>query len=311
MNINGILKNEYGIVLDSYERIDIGVINDNYRVKTNNGDYLLKKYNTDSKEKVDFEIGLYKKLEENDFPAPRIVKRVDDLFYGEDELYVLFEYIDGEMLDKVDKNIVKKVGRLLGRKHEIFSNHDELIELTTWEPDDVEKIIFNDYEKVKKRDFENSGKFVDFIKDEFIKLKLPDNLPVGITHQDVKPENIIVKDDKISFIDFNNCYYGVLLYDVMTFAIWSLFDDKGRLDVQLFREYLMAYNKKRELQDIEIYNIFEALKFRILREAFVWPYRWLDEEKSRKYPWMFVDYYKDIVGNEAEYKLELEKIWGN
>jgi Ser/Thr protein kinase RdoA (MazF antagonist) len=311
MNVEEILKNEYGIDVESYERIDAGVINDNYHVKTRNGDYLLKNYKIDEKEKVEFEIDIYKKLEENNFPSPRIVKNLDNLLYNDDGLYILFDYINGEMLTRIDKITVRKVGGLLGEKHEIFSDYNHQVELTTWEPRDIEEILYSDYEKVENRDFKDSRVFVSFIKDEFSKLKLAESLLSGITHQDVKPENIIENNGEISLIDFNNCYYGVLLYDVMTFVIWALFNSEGRLNVSLFREYLMAYGDKRELTKIEIDSIFEALKFRLLREAYVWPYRWLDEKKARKYSWMFVDYYKDIIENEKDYKIELEKTWQN
>lgn len=312
--IKDMLKKEYQIEPQFIERINFGVINDNFYIKSQDDrEYLFKKYKNDQLNKIDFEIELYKILEENDFPAPKIVATVNNQrLLKNDGNYILFNYIPGRMLNTVDQNIAKQVGSLTGRLHSIFNNIHENVIIEKWEPNDIANIIFNHGNEVVERDFDYADKFVQYIQNEYQELKLDTDLPQGMTHQDIKPENIIIDSKgEISFIDFNNCYTGCLLTDVMTFPIWAMFDFNNKLDISLFASYIKAYDQSRNLRQIEKSNIMKALKFRLLREAYVWPYRWLNADKARRNAWMFVNRYKDIISNEDSYNKEVEKLWQN
>lgn len=312
--IKDTLKKEYQIEPQVIERINFGVINDNYYIKNHDGrEYLFKKYKNDQHAKIEFEIELYKILEGNNFPAPKIVTTVNNQrLLKADGNYILFKYIPGRMLNSVEQNIAKQVGSLTGQLHNIFNNIKENVNIEKWEPDDITNILFNHGNEVAERDFDYAYKFVQYVQNEYQKLKLDADLPQGMTHQDIKPENIIIDSDgKISFIDFNNCYTGCLLSDVMTFPIWAMFDFDNKLDISLFASYIKAYDQSRNLLQIEKSNIMETFKFRLLREAYVWPYRWLKADKARRNAWMFVNRYKDIISNEDSYNKEIEKLWQN
>lgn len=314
MKIEEILKSEYGLELKRFKKIKFGVVNDNFYIFADDKEYLLKIYKIDNEEKVKFEISLHEFLKKNNFPAPRIVKNLNEDFYGKndnDNVYVLFEYIQGEMLKNINVSKVDQIGRLSGMLHYILKDFQQHIEVKNWDKERVKKIIFEEGNIVLQRKLKKKYEFVNFIREEFDKLDLDYDFPKGMTHQDIKPENIIEdQEGNINFIDFNNCYRGVLLYDVMTFVSWALFED-GTLNFEFFKEYLKAYESQRAFNEIEKDKILEALKFRLLREAYVWPFKWRDKNKATKNAWMFLNFYKNIINNEEYYKNQLNKIWQN
>ena len=149
-----------------------------------------------------------------------------------------------------------------------------------------------------QKKYPDAKALIGFIQKELSNIVFPNKLPQGVTHQDVKPENI-VKDARgaIHFIDFDACYRGILLYDVMTPIIWMCFTKGGQLRKQHIQSYVRGYQGVRKLEQKEKKHFFDALKFRLLREAFVWPMRFsaaIAKPKSRH----FVKAYCELSGHQ-------------
>lgn len=303
MNIEEILNKDYNIFPIKIKKINRGVINENYYVTTGEKEYIFKIYKNDGVDKVKFELGICEDLEKNYFPSPRVVKNAsNDLFGINEKVYALFHFIPGNTIKDLDKNKMRLIGKLLGKMHSILQNTKQTVEVKTWEPEDIKKLINDHADEVAGRDMKNTREFVDFVKKEFIKINLPELLPTGMTHQDVKPDNIIEnRNGDISFIDLNDCYHGVLLHDMMTVIIWTAFQD-NKFNIDFLIEFLKGYNEERKLTKIEKESILESLKFRLLREAFVWPLRWLDDSLAKKYAWDFIHFYKVLIKDEDEYR---------
>lgn len=50
----------------------------------------------------------------------------------------------------------------------------------------------------------------------------------GPCHLDMKPENCLVKNNKIKiFLDFDNCEYNALILDIGRTLKWWCYDEKG------------------------------------------------------------------------------------
>jgi homoserine kinase type II len=307
------LSQEYNIIPLEIKKIEKGVINSNYFVRTLEKNYLFKIYNLRNVKEVEFELGILEVLKENSFPCPRIVKNKNKMLFCHfnEKPCVLLEYIEGGAPKNLDRDIMNNIGEKVGSLHKLLINYEQKIERPTWEPGDIKKYIANESDNIKKKDFQDAEKFVKIIQEEFEKLNLPDGLPQGMTHQDIKPENVIVDEKgELSIIDFNDCYRGVLLYDIMTSIIWTCFEKKEANTV-LIKEYIRGYERERRLSDLEKRYWIEALKFRLLREAFVWPMRWLDPSLARKYGWSFLESYLNLIKNESEIKNKVNDIWEN
>ena len=126
-------------------------------------------------------------------------------------------------------------------------------------------------------------------------------LPRGGTHQDIKPENVLVKNNHSvnGIIDFDNGYYGDLLHDITTTICWYCF--KGhRLNFRLFENFISSYQDERKLSDIEKEYFYQGIKFRLIREAIIWPmYVSHNEVISMRYSDYFMDLYNNFNIDES------------
>ncbi|MCU0821166.1 MAG: phosphotransferase [Spirochaetes bacterium] len=302
-DIKRILREDYGIKALAVEKIKVGVINSNYIVNSDSGDYLFKIYNLHNDREVRFELNILEFLGGYNFPCPRIIRNTRGglLVKYSGRPVVLLSFIPGRMALEPPPDVMRTVGVLAGRLHKLLRNFKQPVKIFTWEPADIGRLIRTESENIIKKKYPDAENFVGFIAGQFKQMKFPGTLPVGMTHQDIKPENIIVDDKgKISFIDFNNCYRGVLIYDAMTTVIWSCFRN-GDLREDLFSQYILGYNESRPFTGIEKEYCFDALRFRLLRETFVWPMRFkpgVAREKGEP----FLLSYRNLMKHEGLYK---------
>jgi len=306
------LERCYGINTLEINQIDHGVINSNFRIHSRHGSYIFKIYNLRDELNVSFELEILEFLSLKKFPSPRaIADKAGRLFRQfQAKPAVLLRYIPGRMITDITDQQMFQIGEGVGALHRILENYRQEIERVTWEPDDIRRHIQVESKNIIRKNYPDALNFVSFISREFKNLEFPVNLPMGITHQDIKPDNIIIdQEGHISFIDFNDCYKGTLLFDIMTTVIWSCFE-VGALDFEMFKSYLGGYMKERPLTLIEKEYCFTALLFRLLREAFVWPMRFssdIAEKRSKK----FLSGYRYLRTHEGKYRSMIASLLAN
>lgn len=71
----------------------------------------------------------------------------------------------------------------------------------------------------------------------------------GLIHADLRPSNIMIHDDTLTVIDFDDCGYGWLLYDL---ASAFSFIEHEPYAPRIAKEWLKGYQEVRELSDKEI-----------------------------------------------------------
>ncbi|MFH1979259.1 MAG: homoserine kinase [Patescibacteria group bacterium] len=292
-----VVLKEYDIDITSLKKIKEGVINLNYRVLTGSGECLLKIYNWRKPEEVEFELGVLDYLASKNFPCPRIIKNRQGDFYSfiQDKPVVLLDYISGETLREISSETLYKTGVLTGRLHRVLRGYKQSVK-KDWRlsppPEDFKK-----YLKIEVGQFPKARNFIDFIVAEFEKIDLPTDLPQGITHQDIKPDNILVdKGGGLSFIDFDNIYRGALLYDIMTVVVWTCFKENVLCDDSL-DSFLQGYELERGLTNLERKYFNNALRFRLLREAFAWGPTRFNTRLAKKNCRSFLTSYKNLCQN--------------
>jgi len=222
--------------------ITYGVINFNYLIETSDQKYLFKIYNLSDEKNLAFELSILDFLSTKRFPCPRIVSdRRQRLYHFFDaKPAVLLNYIPGRMITDITPDQMHRIGSGVGLLHRLLMDFRQPIERVTWEVVDMERHIQNRSAEIIQKNYPDAIEFVGFVAREFQKLDFPDNLPQGLTHQDVKPENIIIDNTgRISFVDFNDCYRGTLLVDVMTTIIWACFREDA-LDTDLLEAMCAA-----------------------------------------------------------------------
>jgi Ser/Thr protein kinase RdoA (MazF antagonist) len=298
-NIFSYISESYGIQVLDAQKIEKGVLNSNFLIQTAGCQYVFKVYNFKKENEIDFEVRALKILGEENFPAPRIIGNNQGNFVGyfDSRPCILYYFIDGVAKDVWGVDLVRQVGVLIGKMHLILRDYTNRSKVGLWDFEQIKNLVQNDGARLVRGGFPGASALLSFLSREFDKINLEAGLPVGFTHQDVKPENVIVADGRVNgFVDFDNSYIGVLINDLTTTAIWSCFSNK-KLDIDLFDTLVSGYEKERRLERCEKNSLEACMRFRFLREAFIGPYVTLHRmEFSKQRSDYFVELYKNFKG---------------
>ncbi|MFA6429369.1 MAG: phosphotransferase [Patescibacteria group bacterium] len=297
----------YGVVVHDISRISRGVINQNYRVRTDKGMFLWKVYSLRTPKQVTYELAILRTLRAKNFHCPEVVQDLQGHAQGvwDDRPCVLLHYIPGKPLAYATAVQLNRMGQFLGAMHTTLQGVTlPRVARDRWEYAEVRRMLFEHGEEIVRKGFPGGEAVVAFMQSEFAKLPSQKQLPCGVTHQDVKPENVIVDaKGKLHYLDFDNAYEGVLLNDVATTIIWTCFP-KGKLDVALLRAIVRGYERSRLLTEEERAAFETTLKFRLLREAFAWPYRFSPEDAMKNHT-QFIKAYRDL----CHYSVIQKRLW--
>ena len=295
------LKNEYGLARPYARRMPQGVIDFNYAVFSGKQQYVFKMFNTRNSEQVNFELSALQRLARFDFKTPRLVltklnKRASTIA---GRPCALLRFIPGRTLLHPNLDDMRIIGHMLGELHVRLGKIQQKVKKQTWEPKDIKRYLKTCRGSIIRKRYPKAGAIISFIQKELASITFPDGLPQSVTHQDVKPENII-KDECgiIHFIDFDACYRGIMLYDVMTPIIWMGFTKSGQLRRPYIKAIITGYQHARVLTPKEKRHLYDALRFRLLREAFVWPMRFsprVAQPKSER----FMRAYKKLSSHKS------------
>ncbi len=112
-------------------------------------------------------------------------------------------------------------------------------------------------------------KIVDEVRSGVVKNRLPKSLPSGPVHVDVKPENELFINDRLTgIIDFGNFYIDVFVLDIGKAMMWNCIFRK-KLDIKLVDALIDGYESKRILSRSEKSHLFRAIAFAIYSHIWV------------------------------------------
>ena len=95
------------------------------------------------------------------------------------------------------------------------------------------------------------------------------DLPCGPIHVDIKPENELFAEEKLTgIVDFGNFYIGPYMIDFGKMGMWNCVR-KGRFDRKLFEEMRRGYESKRKFSRAEVGYIKKSILFAIYSHIFV------------------------------------------
>ncbi|MBC8500823.1 MAG: homoserine kinase [Nanoarchaeota archaeon] len=254
--------------LVSFERIKQGFMNYSYIITTDQGRFVLR-ISKKTKKKKDrlFEIGMVNHLQ--GFPVPYYIKdnrnRYINTFKGHH--YSIYLFLNGSMPKKTTKKLFKQVAFFLAKFHNKINSFESGINRFSWYSFTDERA--DEFEKYLLKEIPEYESEILYLKEELLKNRLPENLPSGAIHCDVKRENILVHNRNLSgVVDFDNCQIGPFLLDLAIAINWFCTDWKG-LDYRKTRKFLKFYEKYRKLSNEEKKSIFRAIKYAYLSHEFV------------------------------------------
>jgi homoserine kinase type II len=292
----------------SYKGIAEGVENTNYLVHTTSGTFILTIY----EKRVDpadlpFFLGLMEHLSARGVNCPLPVRDTSGRVLNElaGRSAALITFLEGVWPKRPRVEHCLELGKALARMHiagESFAlKRANALGLAGWRP------LFD---KFSSRCEEICPGLHDLITSElrFLELSWPRDLPPGVIHADLFPDNVFFVDDKLSgIIDFYFACNDALAYDIAVCLNAWCFDAKSEFDPKKGGALIEGYSSVRPLSAAEREAVPILARGAAMRFLLTRSYDWLNTPKdalvARKDPADYVRRLKfhQSVGAIADY----------
>jgi homoserine kinase type II len=243
----------YGIGdLLSYKGIAEGVENSNFLLHTSSGYFFLTLYEKRvAKEDLPFFLGLMAHLASRGINCPQPVKTNKGEILGTlaGRPAAIIDFLEGVWPRKPNAAHCAAVGEALAKLHlaggDFAMSRANALSVSGWRP------LF---EAAAPRADELQPGLRTFLATELDHLEKawPNDLPRGVIHADLFPDNVLFLGDKLSgLIDFYFACNDILAYDVAICLNAWCFEIDHSFNVTKARAFLNAYSKVRPLSDAE------------------------------------------------------------
>ena len=252
--------------LVSHIGIRNGSVNTHYLIETKRGRYFAKIDEVKSELEVKQELDLLFHLKKQGFPCLQPLKSKSGRHYLETQgkCVTVSRYLDGTELPVGSLNTthLETLGHALANLHLIGRSYKKGID---------NRFGFNRiaaiYREVRRQLPSHLKNIVRVIDDEFSYLEnyLDNNLPKGIIHGDLFPDNVKFKGNRlVGIMDFEAACRGKLIYDLAT-AVNALCFVDDRYQIDRFEPLIAGYESLRPLSLPEWDSFPNELRFSALR----------------------------------------------
>jgi homoserine kinase type II len=239
--------------LMSYKGIAEGVENSNFLLHTDKAPYILTLY----EKRVDpndlpFFLGLMQHLADRGLSCPLPVARRDGDLLGElcGRPGALISFLEGVWLRKPEARHCREVGAALAQMHLAGEGFEitrrNALSVSGWRPL---------WDKSAPQADEVEAGLADEVRAEldFLESHWPSNLPAGVIHADLFPDNVFFLDDKLSgLIDFYFACNDFLAYDLSICLNAWCFEPDNSYNITKGRALIEGYQSVRPLSSAEI-----------------------------------------------------------
>ena len=230
-----------------------GVENTNYLMQTDRGQFILTLYEKRvSAGDLPFFLNLMEFLAEAGIPSPTPLQGRDGKALRTlcDRPAAIITFLNGMSPKRMQVGHCAEVGAALARFHNAGANFDmsrpNRLSVDAWRP------LFNS--SAARADEVIPGLAAILSKElDFLEANWPDNLPKGVCHADLFPDNVFFLGDKLSgLIDFYFACNDFLVYDLAICLNAWCFERDNSFNVTKARRMLAAYRRERSTSDAEI-----------------------------------------------------------
>jgi len=208
------LKYNLGKLLN-YKGIQEGIENTNYFIQTDKGKFILTVYEKRVEEKdLPFFMGLMRNLYDANFPSPEPIISKNGNYITEisGKKAAVVSFLDGSAKKNLNPNDCQMVGIQTAKLHMITKNltgkRENKLSVNSWR--EIYKKVQKDCSKIHINLTKTIEKNLDEIENNW-----PKNIPSGIIHADLFPDNIFFKNDKLTgIIDFYFSCYDFYVFEI-------------------------------------------------------------------------------------------------
>jgi homoserine kinase type II len=261
------IADEFGLAdLITYTGIRNGSVNTHYLLETKRGRFFLKVDEVKSELEIKQELELLLYLRKLGCPCPQPLRSKKGRYYHElhGKHASVSKYIDGVELpvEKLTSTHLEVVGHALADLHLIGRGYKKGIDNRFG----FTKIL-SIYREVRRQLPLHLKHIVRVLDDEVAYLEnyLDNNLPKGIIHGDLFPDNVKFKGSRlVGIVDFEAACRGKLIYDLAT-AVNAFCYHDGRYQIERFEPLITGYESLRPLSLPEWDSFPNELRFSALR----------------------------------------------
>lgn len=237
----------------SFKGIAEGVENTNYLVETSAGRYFLTLYEKRvSESDLPFFLGLLDHLAAKNFPCPVPIhdKQNVSLRSLNDRPAAIVSFLEGVSIHRPSPKHCQLLGEMLAQMHlaalDFKLRRKNALDVAGW------RHLFTNCRQ-------DADRFAQGLETEIendlsdLTSRWPQNLPIGIIHADLFPDNVFFLKDRLSgFIDFYFACDDILAYDLAICLNAWCFENDGQFNITKARALTNGYQKYRALDAGEI-----------------------------------------------------------
>ena len=241
--------------LKDYKEIKEGIENTNYFIKTQKGKFILTLYEKRVEEKdLPFFISLMRNLFDKNFLSPEPIINKNGNYISEilGKKAAIVSFLNGTAKKILSPENCYEVGMYTAKLHLITKNlsgyRENKLSINSW------RTI---YDKVKKDCSKIHLKLPDIIEKnlDIIEKNWPKNIPAGIIHADLFPDNIFFKENKLSgIIDYYfscNDFYAFEIAVCLNALCFEGRNENLSFNVTKAKKFVDGYSSMRKLSEKE------------------------------------------------------------
>ncbi len=235
----------------NYKGIKEGIENTNYFIQTEKGKFILTLYEKRIEEKdLPFFISLMRNLFDKNFPSPEPIINKNGSYISEilDKKAAVVSFLDGYAKKTLSPNNCYDIGIHTAKLHAITKDltgkRENKLSINSW------KKIYNKVEKDCSKIHPNLSKVIKKNLDE-IEKNWPKNIPAGIIHADLFPDNIFFKNEKLSgIIDYYFSCYDFYAFEIaicLNALCFEGINENLSFNVTKAKKFIDGYSSIRKL----------------------------------------------------------------
>ena len=238
-----------------FQGIQEGIENSNYFVKTDSGKFILTVYEKRVEEKdLPFFMGLMKNIFNKNFPSPEPIINKNGNYITEifGKKAAVVSFLEGTSKKNLTPGNCHEVGIYTAKLHMITKNlnikRTNRLSVNSW------RLIYRKIQRDCSKIYPDLTKIIERNL-EVIEDKWPKNIPRGIIHADLFPDNIFFKGSKLTgIIDFYFSCYDFYALEMAICLNALCFEGKNEnlsFNVTKAKKFIDGYSSIRKLTEEE------------------------------------------------------------
>ncbi len=239
----------------NYKEIREGIENTNYFIQTEKGKFVLTLYEKRVEEKdLPFFISLMKNLFDKNFPSPEPIINKNGSYISDivGKKAAVVSFLDGNAKKNLNPDNCYNIGINTAKLHLITKNlsgkRENKLSINSW------RKIYNNIKTDCSKIHPDLPKVIEKNLDE-IEKNWPQDIPSGIIHADLFPDNIFFKNDQLSgIIDYYFSCNDFYAFEIAICLNALCFEGKSKnlsFNVTKAKKFIDGYSSMRKLTENE------------------------------------------------------------